>query len=238
MTDRKWIRRAAAEYADAFNNLLPTGPAWPRQDGAVLQEFLAGLSEIWGDPVERLAALLLETESDPRATFLLLPEWERAWGLPDPCLDEPVTIAARQKALVTKMTYMGGQSREFFIGVAAEIGYEITIREFSPFMCGYSRCGDTRDLDDGVHYRWEIGPPKMRFYWVVHVDTTRLLWFRAASGQAGVDPMVHIGLATDLECILRRWKPAHTILIFDYSSESGLDYSLPQDAVFMLLNLP
>ena len=39
-----------------------------------------GLNEYWG-VVDSRAADLLETESDPRLTVELLPDWERAWGL-------------------------------------------------------------------------------------------------------------------------------------------------------------
>ena len=63
-----------------------------------------------------------------------------------------------------------------------------------------------------------------RFYWTVHVAEAKLIWFRCASGQCGVDPHLRIGLADDLECLLNRWKPAHTQIIFDYSGlETGGD---------------
>lgn len=235
-----WQQRTGADYAEAFASLLPSGAAWPRNPDSVLQTVVAGLSDIWGNQIEALAALLLTQESDPRATTVLLPDWERAWGLPDPCVAEPLTISNRQQALVAKMTLLGGQSRAFFIAAAAAIGYTISIREYSPFMCGVSRCGDTRDLDaetggDGTHYRWEIGPPDMRFYWTVSVDATRLTWFRVGSGggQCGIDPLLRIALATDLECLLRRWKPAHTEVIFDFSPLGVQNASDPYDFPFV-----
>lgn len=232
------IRRSAMDYAQAFSDLLPTGTAWPRDPKTVLQTTLAGLSGIWGDPstlpvpqhgvsVDGRAADLLEAESDPRATVELLPEWERAWGLPDPCIAEPISAIDRRNALVAKMTLLGGQSRAFFIGAAAAIGYAITIREFSPFMCGISRCGDTSDLNAAVsggdlaHYRWEIGPPEIRFYWVVKPIATRLTYFHVSISQCGIDPLLRIALGTDLECLIRRWAPAHTQVIFDYSGIVG-----------------
>ena len=65
-------------------------------------------------------------------------------------------------------------------------------------------------LDTHPDFFWRIGPPEMRFYWtVVHVSNAPLTWFRAGAGQAGVQPL-EIGVATDLECLLRRWKPAQT----------------------------
>jgi uncharacterized protein YmfQ (DUF2313 family) len=228
-----WVQRSAAAYADAFNQLLPTGPAWPRDPDHLLQQVVSGLSAIWGDQVEALAALLLTRESDPNHTVILLPDWERAWGLPDPCIAEPLSLGERQIALVNKMTLLGAQSRAFFIAQAAAIGYTITIREWAPFMCGVSQCGDTTLFDDDGSPRWEIGPPEIRFYWSVRVSALRLIWFRASSGQAGIDPHLRIGAATDLECLIRRWKPAHTEVIFDYSPVLDADFSTPFDSFYI-----
>jgi uncharacterized protein YmfQ (DUF2313 family) len=237
----KWVQRTAADYSQGLNNLLPTGPAWPRQPETVLQKVVAGLSGIWGDKVETLAALLLTVESDARSTANLLPEWERAFGLPDKCLAEPLTIGDRRTALVQRMTLIGAQDRAFFIALATAIGFTITITEYRPFMVGIDRVGDNRVIGDGTalkdqfghlilnpagvpvgnaeysEYPYMLGPPENRFYWTVHVGRARLTWFRVTAGQTGVDPHLRIGQATDLECLLRRCKPAHTQILFDYS---------------------
>ncbi len=239
----KHLTRSGDDYAEALAQLLPKGQAWPRSPDGTLMKVVRGLSQIWGY-VERRASLLLEQESDPRITLELLPDWERNWGLPDPCYVEPLTIGDRQIALVQRMTIEGAQSRQFFIAAAAQIGYAITITEYRPFMVGIDRCGDNRQIGDGSgtqtdafgnplfntsglpvalgeysEYPYILGPDTNRFYWTVHVGRTRLTWFRcgAGGGQCGVDPHLRIALATDLECVLRRWKPAHTEIIFDYS---------------------
>jgi len=220
MSSDRHTRRVGDDYADALANLLPTGPAWPRDQDGVLMRLQAGLAEVWGGKVDPRAADLLEREADPRVTFELLPDWERAFGLPDACVDEPLTIGDRQRALVERMTTEGGQSRPFFIELAARLGYTIRIREFAPFMCGISQCGDTRPTGAaGEDYRWEIGPEEMRFYWTARIDRARLAWFRtgAGGGQVGVDPHLQIGIASDLECLFQRFKPAHTRILFDYS---------------------
>jgi uncharacterized protein YmfQ (DUF2313 family) len=229
--------------------LLPQGQAWPRADESALMRVVKGLCRIWGD-FEIRASKLLEVESDPRLTIELLPDWERNWGLPDPCYTEPQSIAERQFALVQRMTIIGAQSREFFIEVAASIGYTISITEYRPWVVGLDRCGDSRTIGDGSNpmqdewgspivgptgkpvedgelSEWPsygFGPPENRYYWKVHVGAAKLVWFRVTSGQVGVDPHLRIGLADDLECLLNRWKPAHTEIIFDYSGlQSGGD---------------
>jgi len=70
--------------------------------------------------------------------------------------------------------------------------------------------------------RWTLGAPEMRYMWTVHVGLASLIWFRCTHGQCGVDPHLIIGTALDLECMINRFKPAHTEVIFDYSSlEAG-----------------
>lgn len=218
MADRH-VRRGAEDYADALAWLLPTGPAWPRAAESVLMRLVSGLAAIWGY-VDSRAAELLERESDPRLTIEMLDDWERNFGLPDPCFAQGHTIAERQAILVEWMTLEGGQSRGFFVAMAARIGYAIRITEYAPYMCGISECGDTRD--EWGDWRWMCGPEWIRFIWTVHVDSARLTWFRTGpgGGEPGVDHHLEIGIALDLECMLRRWKPAHTEIDFQ---ASGMD---------------
>ena len=237
------VTRTGEDYAVAMQGLLPSGQAWPRAWDEMLMLVVRGLTRIWGD-FEIRASKLLEMESDPRQTIELLPDWERNWGLPDPCYDAPQSIYERQRALVMRMTIEGAQSREFFIEVAAQIGYTITITEYRPFTIAMDGCGDCRvhgalppdpmrnqwgqiiynprgqPVAQGELSEWPnygLGPLANRYYWTVHVGQAKLVWFRCASGQCGVDPHLIIGLADDLECLLDRWKPGHTEIIYDYS---------------------
>ena len=241
MSDRH-VRRLGQDYGDAFLTLLPQGQAWPKAEGTTLNLTCRGLAEYWGT-VDSRAADLLEIESDPRYTFELMPDWERNWGLPDPCYEAPQTFGERRMALLMRMTMQGAQSRAFFIGVAATIGYTITITEYRTFVVGIDRIGDSRVEGDGLNPMYNewgnpwldvsgnplaldelsewphygLGPDTNRHYWTVHVSAASLIWFRVASSQVGVDPHLRIGLADDLECLLNRWKPAHTQIIFDYA---------------------
>ena len=194
-------------FAAALSKLLPRGRAWPRDPSSVLMRFVSGLAAIFAD-VEQRAAAFLEREIDPRTTLDMLPEWERAFGLPDPCFPAGQAIGERQAQLVARIAAQGGASPQYFIDLAASLGYAITIEEFAPFMAGWSRAGDPF---------WQMGDPSIRFFWIVNVPGARVTWFRAGLGIAGQDPHARIARADDLECILRRWKPSHTQLVFSYS---------------------
>src|SRR5215831_15862696 len=114
MSDRH-IRRSGSDYAQAFLSLLPKGQSWPRQKPfSILARACEGLADYWGY-VDGRAADLLERESDPRLTLELLSDWERNWGLPDPCFPGGgTTLEQRRRTLLLKMTLLGGQSRAFF----------------------------------------------------------------------------------------------------------------------------
>ena len=252
------VTRTGDDYADALSALLPQGQAWPRsfetEDNtpigrarSALMKVVRGLTGIWGD-FELRASTLLEIESDPRSTVELLPDWERNFGLPDPCYQSPQSVSDRQRALVMRMTLEGAQSRAFFIEIAAQIGYTITITEYRPFFIAMDGCGDCRVYGDGsdpMRNQWgqviynPIGvpvvldelsewpnyglcgaDPDVRYFWTVHVTSASLTWFRCASGQTGVDPHLRIGLADDLECLLKKYAPGHTQIIFDYAGLS------------------
>jgi uncharacterized protein YmfQ (DUF2313 family) len=217
----QWVQRTSVEYAEGFNNLLPTGPAWPRDPDAVLQLVVAGLTQIWGDTVETSGATLLVTESDPRMANLLLPDWERAWGLPDTCLPvAPTDLPTRRINLVNKMTFLGSQDRQFFIDRAADVGQTVSIREYSPYQCGISGVGDTRNIDpDGLNsYRWGLGNETIRFYWTITITGLTASWN-----------------GSDLNCLMNRWKPAHTVVVFDYSALQELNATRPWNSGYYAL---
>jgi uncharacterized protein YmfQ (DUF2313 family) len=122
--------------------------------------------------------------------------------------------------LVLQMTLLGGQSRAFFQYISAWTGHTIEVKVFAPFLCGVSECGDTRyEYDQTGFYRWYIGPPEMRFYWTAGSETATLEWFRCGTpySQCGVHPHLKMYEPSPMDCLLQRWRPAHTELVFDYS---------------------
>lgn len=189
-------------YLNQLIALLPSGQAWNTEAGsnltAVLGVMAAELAYIHGraDTVIR--------EALPSTTVELLPDWEALAGLPDSCSPLADTLPERISALVSKITRIGGQSRQFFINLAAELGYQIEITEYRPFMCGITHCDEP--LTEGHD---------VRFHWHVLVDGAKPLYLR--TGESTLDQrLLDWRQADDLACIFQKLKPAHTELIIGY----------------------
>lgn len=190
----------AADYLSQLQALLPVGLAWPREPDSTLTKLLAG----WADEFARLdtRAMRLIEEADPRTTEELLPDWERVLGLPDPCMPDGAGLQQRRAAVTARLTGIGGQSRVYFIGLAADLGVEITITELQPFRCGTGECGDTI-FDPEVVFTWQVNLP---------ADVARVVQFRMGESTAG-ERLLEMDVGA-LECLFSRLKPAHTQVVF------------------------
>ncbi len=192
----------AADFLGAIQRLLPTGAAWPRDLDATLTRF-------WGGVADEVAALharagdLSEVESDPAQASELLSDFERAFGLPDPCAPQQQTLEQRRLALLARISGLGGQSRAYFIATANAIGYAITIDEFRPFRVGINRVCD------------HLYTAKWRFAWRVNAPEVTVRYFRVGRNAVG-DPLRSWGNEA-LECLIGRLKPAQTHVLFAYA---------------------
>jgi uncharacterized protein YmfQ (DUF2313 family) len=187
------------DFAILHRQLLPPGAAWR---GALMQALLEGLAGVDARIAQRMADIL--READPRNADESIDDWESNLGLPEACIGQLATLQERRAAVVAKYTSGGGQSRAYFIALAAALGYAITIEEFRPFICGLSHCGDVLE-----------GAPTVRFYWRVRVPGLRYTPFRTGISRCG-EKLGSIARAADLECELTRLQPAEANLIFSY----------------------
>lgn len=190
-----------SDYYAMIAELLPKGPAWTHEEGGILWAIIDSMAEELARVHARIDALI--EESDPRTTYELLTDWERVCGLPD-CPAAGQSLEERRTAIVNKLTGIGGQSRAYFIAVAATMGYDITIDEFWPFIAGINRAGDALYVE-GSKYMWRVNVPDKRiFYFHAGVSTAgdRLLWWAPDAC---------------LENTIKKLAPAHTFVIFNYS---------------------
>jgi uncharacterized protein YmfQ (DUF2313 family) len=188
------------DFLNAHQALLPTGLAWPRDADAVMTGTFHGLSAVYARQAARAANLLIE--ANPATTLELLPEWEETLGLPDPCAGISPTIQQRRAQVVARFSNSGGQSIPYFINFAASLGYAVTTKEFAPFRCGQSYCGDA------------LGGEEWAYTWAIVAPLNTVIYFYAGRSAAG--EALGVWQNTVLECELRQVKPAHTILQFIY----------------------
>lgn len=190
------------DYLAQLQALLPPGPAWPTDPNASLSRLLSGLSS----ELARIdgGAMALPEEADPRTTAELFLDWERVAGLPDACAEAfggEQTMQQRRAALIGRLTTFGGQSPAYFIGLAAALGYAITVTEFSRFTVNST-------VDQSLYgAAWD-------FAWQVNAALNTVTTFNVKSTVA--DPLAAWGNDL-LECVISRLKPAHTSVIFSYS---------------------
>lgn len=194
------------DYRELLKALLPPGRAFPRDPGTTLDSLLSAMAEELARIDGRADRLLVE--AIPSTTAEMLTDWERAAGLPDNCSGTlSDTLQGRRADLVTKLASQGGQSKAYFIALAARLGFTITIEEFRPFRAGMSTAGDSLTNGDWV------------FTWRVIAPETTVTYFSAGQSAAG-EPLRRWGNGP-LECRLNQLKPAHTILQFAYVPPSG-----------------
>ena len=164
-------------------------------------------AQVFTPPGNALAAVhagamrLLDQEADPAYAVELLPEWETDYGLPDPCTPAGATLEQRRRALLAKIASLGGQSRDYFIGVAAALGYTVTIEEFSPAAPGISVAGAVDPVGAGWRFVWRVSVPE-------------ILLHRAAPGISTANDPLWVLDQSELPCRLNAIKPAHTVLQF------------------------
>lgn len=190
----------ADNYLRQLQALLPQGPAWPREDGATVTKLLDSWSVELARVDARIEALL--NEADPRVTSELLTDWELLAGLPDPCVTSTQTIEQRRLALVSKLTNLGGQSKQYFINLAVSMGYAgATIDEYRPMNCN-------DDCNDALYSADD------RYFWTINLPSTAGVFVMNCNGTCN-DSLQAWGDEA-IECRINKYKPAHTTAIFAY----------------------
>jgi uncharacterized protein YmfQ (DUF2313 family) len=190
------------DYLHQLQALLPLGPAWPKDDDALLTRLLAGLSA----ELARVDGRVWQVaeEADPRTVAELFADWERVAGLPDLCavaFGGAQTVAQRRNALVGRLTTMGGQSPSYFVALAASINYAITITEFR-----------AQAVTDDVNYllygnAWD-------FAWQVNAALNTIIELNV---DMTVEDLLSVWGNSLLECVINRLKPSHTTVLYSYT---------------------
>ena len=166
------------DHDDLLRRLLPP-VSMDRSGVNIIAETLAVGAAL--DAAQAGAGKLL-AEADPRLSSMLLADWERNYGLEAGSASE----ASRRAALVAQILAGGGQSRAYYVAVAAALGYAATIEEFA-----------LHNVMSPVTF--PLYGRAWRFVWRV----------RAHPGVGAV-------AAAAFEVLINKLKPAHTRVVFDY----------------------
>lgn len=184
----------ADDYAALLQRLRPPGPAWRAGDGLDLAT---------ADELSRVhnRATQLVDEADPRTADELFGDWERVAGLPDECVGADQSTGQRRNALIARLTSIGGQTANYYIQLAADLGYAVTVTLF-----------DVHDVNSSVDD--PINGPAWQFAWQVNAALASVVELTVADT---VDDALAAWSNAALECVISRLKPAHTTVLFSYT---------------------
>ncbi|HZR87902.1 MAG TPA: putative phage tail protein [Bradyrhizobium sp.] len=194
------------DYTAAVLSLFPRGRVWPRDPNALFPRLATAIAASFRRV--DVAALGLLVDAFPATAVNLLPEWEQSLGLPDPCAGPSATLQQRQGLVVARFAGTGGQSVAYYVQYAANLGYPISIAQYAPFRCGMGRTGQPL-LGAAWAYAWRVTLPL----------EGALTYFRTGRSAVG-EPLLSFNHSI-LECALQEIKPAHTTLLFSYTTGDG-----------------
>lgn len=198
--------------------LLPRGAAWRSPDDQApdttsrMAGFWRGVLAGFADLYSRAYTLSLESTS---ATLVhALDDWEAEYGLPDDCLGEDPSTAARLRSLRQRVQSQTTITPADFVRLAAAAGYEVVVEEPIMFEAGVSSCG----WGDGH----EVGSPANEYYWLVRPLEVPDEFFTAGESSAGWDRIYDYAVPDELICLFERLRPAWTRIIWNYDNFYGL----------------
>ena len=200
-----------SDFRDMALQLLPNGPAWPRDSesewGLLFEALLPECVRI------QSTINALVDEMSPVSSTLIFDEWEAEYGLPEKCITQLPRFGQRRGAVEDRHTAIGRQDRQFFIDLAASIGFVITIDEFNESNPGPSATfyverenGNLVGIDptgEDWNYIWRINAP---------LEAANFREYPEEYGRPYVSYNNEL-----LECTLRSYAHDHRILIFSYS---------------------
>lgn len=203
-----------AGHADLLALLLPASYALTGEisaelaaEGAVLDQALA----VSLDPLRGLA---------PLQALEWLEDYESAYGLPGDCRQSGLLVQERLALLTVALAERAAITRDYYVWLAAQLGYAVTIEEFSGFKAGFSAAGDRLTNYESrfcagsrAGESLATGAP-WQYVWLVRASDTPTTLFRAGVSAAG-EPLAS-WTNTLLECAIRQAAPAHTTVHFVY----------------------
>uniref|UniRef100_A0A7C4EKD2 DUF2313 domain-containing protein n=1 Tax=Fundidesulfovibrio putealis TaxID=270496 RepID=A0A7C4EKD2_9BACT len=202
-------------HAGLLALLLPASYALTGQIEAELAAEGAALDAALAASLDPLKGLT------PLAALEWLEDYERNYGLPGDCRQPTLLIQERLALLAIALAERAAINRDYYVWLAAQLGYSITIEEYGQFKAGFAAAGDAlTNFETLFTAGCRAGQPlsqgaPWQYVWVVNVqggEPTTL--FRAGVSGAG-EPLASWSNQL-LECAMRSAAPAHTVVHFAY----------------------
>lgn len=201
------------------DDLLPAGLAlWPRgpafgspdgeaiADGSIWAKLTRALLAAYTDLYRR--AWQLTRESVPATMVDSLEDWERDFGLPDPCVNSPQTEAQRKARVRSKAAGLATITPQDVVKLAARVGFVVALEEPTAFRFGESSVGWAGD---------EVSNVGLEQQWVLHIYELPVTQFEFGVSEVGVDRLLDFDLGV-LECAVRPVRPGWSEVIFSIAA--------------------
>lgn len=203
-------------YKKLLKRLFPKGRAWQFVKDSEQDKLLEGLAAEPCRIDERGRDFL--NEMDPNTTFEMLDNWERLLKIPDECTpdDADPTLQERRTRILQKLTTGGGQNDDFYILIAAQLGYDVgvfDVQNFRDFRVGISTVGEP--LTNSTEPNGTTNSTGWAFTFQIVGPADLVRYFRVGQSTVG-DRLVLVENDT-LECVIEKFKPAHTNVLFSFT---------------------
>lgn len=207
MAGRLFKSKTIEQQTSTLQSFMPGGRPFLACgiDQSNMRRMLTGLAVEMKRSEDLMNDITYEHQIDQ--TTLLIEEWEKALGLPDPCFPFGNSLAERRKACILKLGAYGTQTTKDFIDVGALFGLNITITVggcygILPFPCTLP--GTLFLYPQDARHHWRIfmtgAVIPCRFPFVT------LFPICFSDGRSDI-----------LECLFNILKPSTTILEFIYT---------------------
>jgi uncharacterized protein YmfQ (DUF2313 family) len=189
-------------WVDQLQQLLPQGTIWDYEEGSNIDGLILALQSQLQQTEFNLVDLYNDLMPDSTSGSFLT-HWEELVGLPNECsIGVSFTEQQRRDNLLGQLNATGGQSIAYYIDVMTNMGYpDNTITEFSPTTID-------GDIDDFLYGE------EWNFVWQVNIPTFKI---EVSNIDGNIDDSLDSGGDQWLECLIKSIKPAHTMVLFNYT---------------------
>lgn len=207
------MARTADQVMEELLAISPDGDALPLDGTGFWPVHLAPLADALAGAEQLYDTMLAEV--DPRTAVKFLPDFERVLG-PDPLGRDqvPLDLGQRQALAAQRWAFTGGCSPNFYIGLAALMGIEITITTFTSSQCGATACGDV------------LAPQADELTWMVLMPAE--LVFTPVCGAAECGDYLGQLLSNTLASVITLYAQPHTLVLFATPGQTA-----PLDAFYL-----